>query len=268
MYSCKHIFASIALCLAFILTSSCSTPAKAIDDLPGTFFKDSGFIWFLDPSEGPLQCVGSFHKENGSLIGGGTLIDEDTIITAAHVVEESTGATKFRVGKTFYEIESICLHEDYEGKTAIKNDIAIVELKGKVIGIEFPDVSIDPSHLSPFRRLITVGYSLGIKKISKPGVMFYYGTLEREPNFFKMLPMTETMRFGDSGGGVFVIENGRFVLVGVVSYLQILQEEIIDNSVLRIDRYTNWLQNAGVLTSKWSPLDEIDSEMPYEATRY
>lgn len=98
--------------------------------------------------------------------------------------------------------------------------------------------------------------------------MFYYGTLEREPNFFKMLPMTETMRFGDSGGGVFVIENGRFVLVGVVSYLQILQEEIIDNSVLRIDRYTNWLQNAGVLTSKWSPLDEIDSEMPHEATRY
>ena len=268
MYSCKHILASITLCLAFILTSSCSTPTKAIDDSPGTFLEDSGFLWFFDPSEGPLQCVGSFHKENGSLIGGGTLIDEDTIITAAHVVEASTGATKFRVGKKFYEIESICLHGDYEGDTAIKNDIAIVELEDKVFGVQFPDVSVDPSYLSPFRMLITVGYSLGIKKISKPGVMFYYGTLEREPNFFKMLPMKETMKFGDSGGGVFVVENGKFVLVGVVSYLQIMHGKVIDNSVLRIDRYTNWLDNAGVLTSKWSPLDEIDSEMPHEATRY
>jgi hypothetical protein len=268
MYSCKHILPSITLCLAFILTSSCSAPPKVIDQAPGTFLEDSGFIWFLDPTKGPLQCVGSFHREDGSLIGGGTLIDGDTIITAAHVVDESVGVSLFRVGKRFYDIKSICLHEDYESETTIKNDIAVVELTEAVIGVEFPEVSIDPSSLVPFRRLITVGYSLGIKKISKPGVMLYYGMLEREPNFFKILPVDETLGFGDSGGGVFVIDDGKFVLVGVVSYLTIIREHIIDNSILRIDRYTNWLQNAGVLPSTWSPLDEIDSEMPDDAALY
>jgi len=268
MYSSKHIFASIALCLTFILTSSCSTTTQTTQDVEiPTFLEDEAFLYCMDPSKGPFQCVGSFRREDKSLIGGGTLINENTILTAAHVVEPSTKAHWFEVGGSLYLIESINLHEGYT-PSPVRNDIATVKLHDNVPHIKFPEINIDPFFLQQFRPLTTVGFSLGIKKVSKPGIMFYYGSLEDEPNYFKMLPIYATMKFGDSGGGVFAERDGEYVLVGIVSYIQFYHGVVIDNSAVKVDTYRNWLQNAGVLSTEWSPVDEINIEMPYEATPY
>ena len=267
MYGSNHIFASIALCLSFILTSSCSTTQTTQDVKIPTFLEDEAFLYYMDPSKGPFQCVGSFRRENRSLIGGGILINENTILTAAHVVEPSTKAHWFEVGGSLYLIKSINLHEGYT-PSPVKHDIATVKLYNNVPNIEFPDVNMDPLFLQQFRSLTTVGFSLGIKKVSKPGVMFYYGSLEGEPNYFKMLTIYATMKFGDSGGGVFAEKDGKFVLVGIVSYIQFYHGVVIDNSAVKVDTYRNWLQNAGIISTERSPVDEINIEMPHEATPY
>ena len=91
MYSSKHIFASIALCLTFILTSSCSTTTQTTQDVEiPAFLEDEAFLYCMDPSKGPFQCVGSFRRENKSLIGGGTLINENTILLVfrSHYIRE------------------------------------------------------------------------------------------------------------------------------------------------------------------------------------
>lgn len=221
----------------------------------------------MDSNAGPFRCVGSFRREDKSLIGGGTLINKNTVLTAAHVVEPSVKAHWFEVGGSRYLIESVKMHEGYS-PNPVGNDIAVVKLHEDVENVGFPDVNLDASFLKQFCPLVTVGYSLDIKKVSKPNVMFYYGTLEGEPNYFKMLPVYASMMFGDSGGGVFAEKNGEFVLVGIVSYIQFYRGTVIDNSIVKVDTYRNWLQDAGITSKERSPVGEINTAMPYEATPY
>ena len=76
------------------------------------------------------------------------------------------------------------------------------------------------------------------------------------------------MMFGDSSGGVFAEKNGEFVLVGIVSYIQFYRGTVIDNSIVKVDTYRNWLQDAGITSKERSPVGEINTTMPYEATPY
>jgi len=98
----------------------------------------------------------------------------------------------------------------------------------------------DKSELTQRESLTTVGFSHEIKKISKPGTFWYYGTVEEEPQYMKFLPINGHIWFGDSGGAVF--ENGGH-LAGIISSMCIIDNTMVDQSAIRVDRYADWIKD-------------------------
>jgi hypothetical protein len=95
--------------------------------------------------------------------------------------------------------------------------------------------------LVPGESLITVGWSLGYKKVSEKGVMSYYGSLiEDNGQIMRMLANKGSIYFGDSGGGVFE-DNGK--LAGIIDFMSIDPEtqSVVDNGAAKIDYYYPWI---------------------------
>ena len=96
------------------------------------------------------------------------------------------------------------------------------------------------SELTQRENITTVGYSHNIKKISKPGTFWYYGTIEEEPQYMKFLPIKGHIWFGDSGGAVFESQGH---LAGIISSITIVDDTLVEQSATRLDRYVNWIQD-------------------------
>ena len=189
-------------------------------------------------------CVGHVHNTRGEFIGSGVLIGPSTVLTAGHVIDGDT-LRYFITGDKTYIIEKTILHPSYKNGEDIKDDIGILILSEACD--ETPAKMIQSGlELTQREQLTTVGYSKQIKKISKPGTFWYYGTVEEEPQYMKFLPIKGHIWFGDSGGAVFE-ESGH--LAGIISSMTIIDLTLVDQSAARVDKYYQWIldtiQNEG-----------------------
>merc|ERR1711872_722282 len=186
---------------------------------------------------------------------GGTIVNKRFVITAAHcynsmftkmevIVGEHNECDGVNEGGKLIKVKKITLHPDYNSRT-VDNDIAVLELAED---LTFTD-KIKPACLPSSE---TKDYSGSASTISGWGGTIGYGRNEQQPQQPKQCTLKETIvkliassdpmcsklpglatsskiklcAFakdtdtcqGDSGGPLTVPENGKYTLVGVVSY--------------------------------------------------
>jgi S1-C subfamily serine protease len=220
--------------------SKTSLPITSVD-IPKSVCNTDPFPGF-DISNNDTQnkygCVGHVHNERGEFIGSGVLIAPAVVLTAGHVIDGDE-LRYFITGDKAYLIEKSIIHPSYKNGEEIVNDIGILILSEACD--ETPAViTKDASELTQREPLTTVGYSHQIKKISKPGTFWYYGTVEEEPQYMKFLPINGHIWFGDSGGAVFE-EHGH--LAGIIASMTIIQSTMVDQSATRVDKYYDWIMD-------------------------
>jgi S1-C subfamily serine protease len=203
-----------------------------------------GFEIVNNNTQNKYGCVGHVHNERGEFIGSGVLIAPTIVLTAGHVIDGDE-LRYFITGDAAYLIEKSILHPGYKTGEDIVNDIGILILSE---GCDItPAVMIKSGNeLTQRESLTTVGYSHQVKKASKYGTFWYYGTVEEEPQYIKFLPIKGHIWFGDSGGAVFE-EGGH--LAGIISSMTVIQDTMVDQSAIRVDKYQDWItetvQNEG-----------------------
>ena len=234
-----------AVLLAFL--NGCQKDASVSkNSLPATTVETPKSISNLDPFPGfdisnsntqnKYGCVGHVHNERGEFIGSGVLIAPAIVLTAGHVIDGDE-LRYFITGDKAYTIEKTILHPGYKTGEDIVHDLGILILTEGCD--ETPAKMINQaSELTQREPLTTVGYSKQVKKISKPGTFWYYGTVEEEPQYMKFLPIKGHVWFGDSGGAVFE-ETGK--LAGIISSMMIVDSTMVDQSAIRVDKYYDWI---------------------------
>jgi S1-C subfamily serine protease len=203
-----------------------------------------GFEIANSNTQSKYGCVGHVHNERGEFIGSGVLIAPTIVLTAGHVIDGDE-LRYFITGDKAYLIEKSILHPGYKTGEDVVHDLGILILTEGCD--ESPATMIKSgSELTQRESLTTVGYSHQIKKVSKHGTFWYYGTVEEEPQYIKFLPIKGHIWFGDSGGAVFE-EGGH--LAGIISSMTVIQDTMVDQSAIRVDKYTDWIldtiQNEG-----------------------
>ena len=251
MKKATAIFTAVLLALL----NGCQKDASVSKtSLPTTTDNATESIVKLDPFPGfdisntntqnKYGCVGHVHNERGEFIGSGVLIAPAVVLTAGHVIDGDE-LRYFITGDKAYLIQKSILHPLYKTGEEVVNDIGILILSEPCD--ETPAVMTkDTTELTQREPLTTVGYSHQIKKISKPGTFWYYGTVEEEPQYMKFLPINGHIWFGDSGGAVFE-EHGH--LAGIIASMTVIQNTMVDQSASRVDKYYSWIidtvQNEG-----------------------
>lgn len=179
-------------------------------------------------------CVGHVHNEMGQFIGSAVLIAPSVVLTAGHVIEGET-LRYFITKDRAYTIEKTIIHPDYE----YQNDIGILILSEPCL--ESPaQMLVDRSELASRESLTTVGFSKEIKKISKPGTFWYFGTTQEEPHYMRFIPFKGHIWFGDSGGAVFE-DGGK--LAGIIAEMVVVDYAIVDQRATRVDLYVDWIRS-------------------------
>lgn len=195
-----------------------------------------GFDISNNNTQNKYGCVGHVHNERGEFIGSGVLIAPAIVLTAGHVIEGEE-LRYFITGDKAYIIEKSILHPGYKTGENIVHDLGLLILTEGCD--ETPAQMItQASELTQREPLTTVGYSKQVKKVSKPGTFWYYGTVEEEPQYMKFLPIKGHVWFGDSGGAVFE-ETGK--LAGIISSMMIVDNTMVDQSAIRVDKYYSWI---------------------------
>lgn len=232
------ILALLTGCQKDASVSKSSNPITTIE-IPQSISKPDPFPGF-DISNSNTQnkygCVGHVHNERGEFIGSGVLVAPAVVLTAGHVIEGEQ-LQYFITGDKAYMIEKIILHPGYKTGEEVVHDLGILILSEGCD--ESPAQMITKAaELTQRESLTTVGYSKQVKKISKPGTFWYYGTVEEEPQYMKFLPINGHVWFGDSGGAVFE-ETGK--LAGIISSMMMMDAMIVDQSAIRVDKYYDWI---------------------------
>lgn len=133
---------------------------------------------FLEGDEGIIggstASVGEFPfyvKFAGNTLCGGSLINADTILTAAHCVDQGR-PSQVRVGPTEYyggqlvDTQCVVLHPDFiENQATLMNDVAIIKLKEPIDTtstlVSTIDFNTDTSYPStPGTALTVIGFGL------------------------------------------------------------------------------------------------------------
>ena len=179
-------------------------------------------------------CVGHVHNEIGQFIGSAVLIAPSVVLTAGHVIEGET-LRYFITKDQAYIIEKTIIHPQYDQD----NDIGILILSEPCLEIP-ARMLVDRSELTSREPLTTVGFSKEIKKISKPGTFWYFGTTQEDPNYMRFIPFKGHIWFGDSGGAVFE-DGGK--LAGIIAAMALMDHAIVDQRATRVDLYVDWIRS-------------------------
>lgn len=223
----------IAYVLAIILCVSGCTSTK-VTPLPKKS-TISTHTYVDDFPFDPYTFVGSVNYPNGRLIGSGVLIAPDLILTAAHVAEVSEDLVFVEYDGDTHSVSDVIYYPEHISGT-IYHDVAILvlETESDETPVKFAEYAFKSM------KLVTVGYGTGKKRFSNLGIFWYYGRLIRNPQVMIMLPLNGSMWFGDSGGGVFTLDNK---LVGIMSYFSMDENNrIFENGCASIEYYRDWLE--------------------------
>ena len=220
----------------FLATILCFSGCASTKDTPtpNHIKKETSHTYVDDYIFDPYPFVGSVRDLENNLIGSGVLISSNMVLTAAHVSQGRNDLIFVEHDGDSYCVSNVIYHPDFNSDE-FNHDISILVLE--TTSDEEPVALED----KPYKHmdLITVGYGTGKKRFSNYGVFWYYGRLIDKPQFMIMLPLRGTVWFGDSGGGVFSIEDK---LVGIVSYMQSKNGIIYENGCASILYYKEWIE--------------------------
>jgi len=214
------------------------TPPSILDILsPPEKQEFAGFTVIHEGDEDPYSCVGSIYEEE-RIIGSGTLIAPNAVLTAGHVAADEK-VTGFKICGAEYPVIKTIMHPKYIIKDEIVYDIAILILQSEP-SVKPAKMSKDIGDLTRLESLVTVGFSHKVKKFSNYRTFFYYGTLIEDPLYMKFLPLKRAfIWFGDSGGAVFE-DTGK--LAGVIASFSICEDGVFECSALRVDLQQSWIE--------------------------
>jgi hypothetical protein len=223
-------FAS-ALILTCLLGHALAPEAHGIvgrHDIPDADFIALGELF---PSVGVLSV-------NANLEGSGLLIHEEWVLTAAHLQTP----TRFTVDGVDYAVTEFIRHPDWTGNLANGNDIALARLSTPVTGVTPSSWFTGTDAVGTIG--VSVGFGLagtgltgevtgtgGIKRAAEsrisavgspspttpPRSIFEYTFLN--PTNPAALPLEGMAVFRDSGGPVFIYQNGEYLAAGIHSYV-------------------------------------------------
>jgi V8-like Glu-specific endopeptidase len=162
-------------------------------------------------------------RPNGVYTSSGVAINSNTVLTAAHCLEGEI--LKIRVSNdftynpkgTFFEVASFEVHPDYNKKESnFKSDLAKIKLKNH-LPVEtnfFPIIKKEKDLIGKIMRL---GFGSRNDKNSRTLIT---PELKEVRSLEKVLELNDTFSFsGDSGGPIFIQNQGQMYLVAIHSTL-------------------------------------------------
>ena len=261
--------------LLFFLCGN-TTPIENFS-IDGIIRHDTEIEKYIDLADRPqFDCVGRYSlSENSEDFAVGILITPKWVLTAAHFVEASS---VWKFGYKFYKTKRITKHPEIKPNTEEPQwdgwDLALVELTEPVWDIKPATRYYGRKELG--RTITKIGYGyigngeLGLstpriqKKLGGQNVVDAIGgkfenrqfstnvlicdfdsPTSSESNYFgspQPLELEIGGSKGDSGGGIFMEENGQMFLVGIVSGA--LNREIKYGSVMalaRVSTTNDWI---------------------------
>ncbi len=186
--------------------------------------------------ENPYPYVGAVILD-GHKIGSGILLDPNSVLTAAHVVL-TPGQYSFEVeGGSPVPVCWLAIHAEPD-----EHDLAVLTLSSPVLCGSYADIT--PIKIPRFKCLITVGYSFGYKKWSKPCTFYYYGVLAGDVNSLKYRNRGFPTWFGDSGGALIYIDSATSQghVVGILAGIVVVNGEVQECAATKVDNYLDWIQ--------------------------
>ena len=163
-----------------------------------------------------LKYVVKVECSNGS--GSGVIIN-GKVLTAAHVVNGTYNcviidANGKMINSTLDKIDS-------------ENDLALLKPETKLL---VNGIRMSKKDLKKYDEVYTIGYPIGLEQILSKGHFQY------NENHISLLNMN--MFYGNSGGGVFAIEDKEIRLVGIVHAITICRNQAITYLSACINRKT------------------------------
>ena len=268
MSSRTPVFVAALVGLA-VLAGGLAHPASA-----GTIRDDRADSLYLDLAQQPAYApVGEMtvSTSGGGVLGSGTLVANDWVLTAAHVVDEATSAT-FSVGGATYQATEWYVHPAWTGSSSNSGDLALVHLANVVEGIVPAKLYAGTGEVDTVGTIVGYGQSgtgltgaitpAGTKRagqnlIGGLGSVIGYPDTTLLVDFDYPNPTATGKAIcldleylpapGDSGGGWFLEENGQTYLAGVTSFLYAL-DFVADADygdiagAVRVSDYIDWIQ--------------------------
>jgi len=163
-----------------------------------------------------------FDDEDNPSVCSGTLIAVDQVLSAAHCLNGAVYRGTVTTDEVSVEIEDAYIHPDFrfDGKR-FHYDLAVLTLRKEITQVPIVKIDTD-ADIRPGDELYIGG--VGVSDLSDPTS---YGSLrvgslligEVAPDFIyaPFDPRRDTTCIGDSGGGLFRLDDEKPVQVGVVS---------------------------------------------------
>lgn len=214
---------------------------QGVAEVPAFLLDSSKYDSIEYAEDDRYSCVGALVNGKADILGSAVLIHPRVILTAQHCIVMPKEKPQYFLTQNgqLIRITKAILLDGYD-VNSIKNDLALCILE--------EDCAEPPAEilrhfyeLNPGEELVTVGWSLGYKKVSHPGIVSYYGSLiEDYGRIMRMLAIRGSVYYGDSGGAVFE-DGGK--LAGIINFFQKdkLTNQIIDNGAARLDFYYEWI---------------------------
>ena len=176
--------------------------------------KDSEYIDFGKKHDAVVAIVGPIDEKN-SFFGSGTLLNENWVLTAAHVVDNAKSAyVKFE--NQIYVVEHIVIHKSYKKENVGIYDIAMCKLQEPIKIPSYPKLYTDHNETDKICSIAGCGMTgtletgvvefdkkkrAGLNKIK--GVYKHLLICEADKGE-KATGLEQLIASGDSGGGLFI----------------------------------------------------------------